>query len=117
MFLRPLLSLCVITRIFAASVAYQISPRAGNEFALEVTKTGLYNGKKHRFVFERYQGHVEFDGDFREKATVEFAIEKQFGVSGKKQILDLGLEKFNAACRASIFEYKADWEEFKREVS
>src|SRR5258708_6035934 len=30
---------------------------------------------------------------------VEFAIEKQFGVSGKKQILDLGLEKFNAACR------------------
>ena len=56
MFLRPLLSLCVITQIFAASVAYNISPRAGNEFALEVTKTGLYNGKKHRFVFERYQG-------------------------------------------------------------
>src|SRR6266566_840750 len=28
---------------------------------------------------------------------VEFAIEKQFGVSGKKQILELGLSKFNAA--------------------
>src|SRR5688572_11607107 len=26
---------------------------------------------------------------------VEFAIEKQFGVSGKKQILELGLDKFN----------------------
>ncbi|MGH7156503.1 MAG: isoleucine--tRNA ligase [Candidatus Saccharimonadales bacterium] len=43
---------------------------------------------------------------------VEFAIEKEFGISGKKQILELGLEKFNAACRASIFKYKADWEEF-----
>lgn len=43
---------------------------------------------------------------------VEFAIEKEFGVSGKKQILDLGLEKFNQACRDSVFTYKADWEEF-----
>ena len=43
---------------------------------------------------------------------VEFDIEKQFDVSGKKQILELGLEKFNTACRASIFKYKADWEDF-----
>lgn len=43
---------------------------------------------------------------------VEFAIEKQFGVSGKKQILDLGLDKFNAACRASVFQYKGEWEAF-----
>jgi isoleucyl-tRNA synthetase len=43
---------------------------------------------------------------------VEFAIEKQFGVSGKKQILDLGLDKFNAACRASVFQYKGEWEDF-----
>lgn len=43
---------------------------------------------------------------------VEFDIEKDFGVSGKKQIEELGLEKFNAACRASIFKYKADWEDF-----
>lgn len=41
---------------------------------------------------------------------VEFAIEKEFGVSGKKQILELGLDKFNAACRASIFKYKGEWE-------
>lgn len=41
---------------------------------------------------------------------VEFAIEKQLNISGKKQILDLGLEKFNAACRDSIFRYKDEWE-------
>ncbi len=41
---------------------------------------------------------------------VEFAIEKEFGVSGKKQILELGLEKFNNACSDSIFKYKGEWE-------
>jgi len=47
---------------------------------------------------------------------VEFAIEKQFGVSGKKQILELGLDKFNEACRESVFKYKADWEQFFKRV-
>ncbi|MCE7936539.1 isoleucine--tRNA ligase [Candidatus Saccharibacteria bacterium CPR2] len=47
---------------------------------------------------------------------VEFAIEKEFGISGKKQILDLGLEKFNNACRDSIFKYKADWEAFLKRI-
>ncbi|HTE21423.1 MAG TPA: isoleucine--tRNA ligase [Candidatus Limnocylindria bacterium] len=43
---------------------------------------------------------------------VEFAIEKQLGISGKKQILGLGLDKFNAACRESVFMYKDEWEQF-----
>ncbi|MBI2007954.1 isoleucine--tRNA ligase [Candidatus Saccharibacteria bacterium] len=43
---------------------------------------------------------------------VEYDVEKEFGVSGKKQILDLGLERFNDACRESIFRYKAEWEDF-----
>lgn len=47
---------------------------------------------------------------------VEFAIEKQFGVSGKKQILELGLDKFNAACRESVFQYKGEWEDFFKRI-
>lgn len=47
---------------------------------------------------------------------VEFAIEKEFGVAGKKQILELGLQKFNDACRDSVFKYKGDWEEFFRRI-
>lgn len=43
---------------------------------------------------------------------VEFAIEKEFNVSGKKQIMELGLEKFNQACRDSVFSYKSDWEQY-----
>lgn len=41
---------------------------------------------------------------------VEYTIENELGVSGKKQILELGLETFNAACRNSIFTYKDEWE-------
>jgi len=47
---------------------------------------------------------------------VEFGIEKELGVSGKKQILDLGIDKFNDACRASVFKYKGEWEEFFHRV-
>jgi len=43
---------------------------------------------------------------------VEFEIEKKFNVSGKQQIIELGLEKFNQACRDSVFTYKSDWEGF-----
>ncbi len=47
---------------------------------------------------------------------VEFAIEKEFGVSGKKQILELGIEKFNAACSDSVFQYKGEWEELLKRL-
>lgn len=47
---------------------------------------------------------------------VEYAIEKQFEVSGKKQIEELGLDVFNAACRDSIFKYKDTWEEFLKRI-
>lgn len=41
---------------------------------------------------------------------VEYAVEKELGISGKKQIVDYGIDKFNQACRDSIFQYKGDWE-------
>lgn len=41
---------------------------------------------------------------------VEYAIEKDFGVRGKKEIEELGIDTFNAACRESIFTYKEEWE-------
>lgn len=47
---------------------------------------------------------------------VEYDVEKQLNVAGKKQILELGLAKFNDACRRSIFRYKADWEEFLERI-
>jgi len=43
---------------------------------------------------------------------VEFEVEKKLGISGKKQITELGIDVFNTACRDSVFTYKKDWEDF-----
>ncbi len=43
---------------------------------------------------------------------VEYEVEKQLGISGKKQIMEMGVEKFNQACRDSVFKYKTEFEHF-----
>ena len=47
---------------------------------------------------------------------VEYAIEKQHGFKGKKDILAYGIDKFNAECRESVFVYKDVWEKMFRRV-
>ena len=43
---------------------------------------------------------------------VENEVEKQLGLKDKQEILQLGVEKFNQACRDSVFKYKQEWEDF-----
>jgi isoleucyl-tRNA synthetase len=46
---------------------------------------------------------------------VEYAIEKEHGFRGKKDIVNYGIDKFNEECRASVYLYKDVWEKmFKR---
>ncbi len=46
---------------------------------------------------------------------VEYAIEKEHDFRGKKDIVEYGIDKFNAECRDSVFKYKDVWEQmFKR---
>jgi len=40
---------------------------------------------------------------------VEIEIEKKFGISGKKQIAEFGIERFIQECRSSVFQYEATW--------
>ncbi len=47
---------------------------------------------------------------------VEYAIEKEHGFKGKKDILDYGIDKFNQECRDSVFKYKDVWENMFRRV-
>jgi isoleucyl-tRNA synthetase len=47
---------------------------------------------------------------------VEFEVEKQLGISGKRQILEMGIDKFNAAARASVMKYKNEWEELMTRI-
>ena len=41
---------------------------------------------------------------------VELEIEKELGLSSKREIEEYGIEKFNQKCRESVFRYVKDWE-------
>ena len=41
---------------------------------------------------------------------VELEVEKQLGLTGKEQIEDYGVAKFNQMCKESVWEYLSDWE-------
>ncbi|HAP35165.1 MAG TPA: isoleucine--tRNA ligase [Bacteroidetes bacterium] len=47
---------------------------------------------------------------------VEIEVEKQIGIKHKDEIIDFGVEKFNKACRESVWKYKVDWETMTREM-
>ena len=40
---------------------------------------------------------------------VEISVEKELKLSGKQDIEKLGIAKFNALCRESVFRYEAEW--------
>ena len=39
----------------------------------------------------------------------EMEIEKELGVSGRAAITEMGIDRFNAACRSSVLRYTAEW--------
>ena len=41
---------------------------------------------------------------------VELEVEKQLGLTGKDQIEEYGVAKFNQMCKESVWEYLSDWE-------
>ena len=41
--------------------------------------------------------------------AVEIAVEQQLGLTNKTQIEEYGIERFNARCRESVFEFLEDW--------
>jgi isoleucyl-tRNA synthetase len=47
---------------------------------------------------------------------VEIEVEKKLGISGKKQIEEFGVDKFNAECRKSVWTYRKDWEELSERI-
>ncbi len=47
---------------------------------------------------------------------VEIEAEKKLGISGKKEIEEVGVARFNEVCRDSVFTYKEDWERFSERI-
>ncbi|MEX0916946.1 MAG: class I tRNA ligase family protein [Candidatus Paceibacterota bacterium] len=47
---------------------------------------------------------------------IENIVEKQLGLKTKKDILSLGVEKFNRACRDSVLRYAHDWKKYVERI-
>jgi len=47
---------------------------------------------------------------------VEIEVEKELKISGKDQIEEYGVEKFNERCRSSVFAYKNDWDKLTERI-
>ncbi len=47
---------------------------------------------------------------------VEISVEKQLGLSNKREILDYGVENFNKHCKESVFTYLKEWEFITRRI-
>ncbi|MEM3395704.1 MAG: isoleucine--tRNA ligase [Thermoplasmata archaeon] len=48
---------------------------------------------------------------------VEIEVEKELKISGKKKILEFGIDNFNARCKASVFKYKSLWEAMSKRMA
>ncbi len=65
-------------------------------------------------IYPRYKtmrGHrVERKGGWDcHGLPVEIAVEQKLGISSKAEIEEYGIERFNAQCRESVFEYLEEW--------
>ncbi|MEK7545286.1 MAG: isoleucine--tRNA ligase [Patescibacteria group bacterium] len=48
---------------------------------------------------------------------VEYEIEKELQLSGRKDIEKMGVGKFNDACRESVFRYTTEWEKLMKRIA
>ncbi|PJE76950.1 isoleucine--tRNA ligase [Candidatus Uhrbacteria bacterium CG10_big_fil_rev_8_21_14_0_10_48_16] len=82
-------------------------------------KPGIHHAESRAFKdciprFKTMQGYkvVRKAGWDTHGLPVELEVEKQLGFTGKAQIEEYGIAKFNAMCKESVWAYKKDWEEF-----
>ena len=47
---------------------------------------------------------------------VELQVEKELGLTSKKEIEEYGVEKFNQKCRESVWQYRDIWEKFTHRI-
>ena len=48
---------------------------------------------------------------------IEEIVERELKISGKKQIEDIGIKKFNEICRTKVLEYVGEWRETVRRIA
>jgi isoleucyl-tRNA synthetase len=123
---RAVLDHWAADKTFEASVAQRPAGENGSNEYVFYDGPPFANGLPHyghlftgyvKDLVPRYQTmrgrHVErrFGWDTH-GLPAEVEAEKQLGITTKAQIVELGLEKFNEACRASVLAYTKDWERY-----
>jgi isoleucyl-tRNA synthetase len=48
---------------------------------------------------------------------IEELVERELGISGKKQIEEIGIKKFNETCRSFVFKYVSEWRQTIRRIA
>jgi isoleucyl-tRNA synthetase len=123
---RDVLDYWAADQTFQASIdARDAGPKGGNEFVF-YDGPPFANGLPHyghlltgyvKDVVPRYETmrgrRVErrFGWDTH-GLPAEVEAEKQLGITSKAEILEMGLKKFNDACRESVLRYTQEWERY-----
>ncbi|GLW35469.1 isoleucine--tRNA ligase [Actinoplanes regularis] len=121
---RAVLEHWAADRTFEASVEQRPTGQNGDNEYVFYDGPPFANGLPHyghlftgyvKDLVPRYQTmrgkHVErrFGWDTH-GMPAEVEAEKQLGITTKAQIVELGIDKFNEACRTSVLAYTKDWE-------
>jgi isoleucyl-tRNA synthetase len=87
-------------------------------------KPGIHHVEPRTFkdVYPRYKtmtGHLvpRKGGWDCHGLPVEIEVEKQLGISGKQQIEEIGVERFNQLCRESVWRYRGEWERLSARIA
>ncbi len=91
-------------------IFYEGPPTANNRPGIHHVWARIFKDIYPRFQTMRGK-HVGRKGGWDcHGLPVEVEVEKELGFSGKHEIEDYGIERFNAACRASVQRYVEDWQ-------
>ena len=86
----------------------------GPPFATGLPHYGHFVGSIIKDVIPRYQTMRGYSVERRwgwdcHGLPIENIVEKELGVKSKKEIIELGIEKFNDTCRARVLTYADEW--------
>jgi polyisoprenoid-binding protein YceI len=73
--MKKLVLLTACLSLFAEARQYEIKSSPDSLVQLWVEKTGFLSGKKHQFVFDRYQGSLQYDAEKPEASHIEFRVD------------------------------------------
>jgi len=94
--MRYALIALLLFQTIAGAKTYEVSPAPEARLELRVDKTGLYRGKTHVFLFEKYRGRLNFNSERPSESRIDLTIEAGSAVctdtwisdGDKKKVMD-----------------------------